>query len=59
MDPTETLNIMLDRAKVLLEMYDQEQDMPDEAHELAEAVQHLDEWLSKGGFLPSQWTPKT
>lgn len=25
------------------------------AHELADAVQALDEWLSKGGFLPADW----
>jgi hypothetical protein len=24
--------------------------------ELSEAVQDLDEWLSKGGFLPDTWT---
>lgn len=26
-----------------------------QAVELAEHVQALDEWISKGGFLPTQW----
>lgn len=26
------------------------------AYELAELVEALDEWLTKGGFLPTRWT---
>jgi len=58
MDPTATLDIMLDRAKYLLELWDLQSDMPDEAHELEEAVINLHEWLEKGGFPPRQWEKK-
>lgn len=32
---------------------------PDDAYRLAELVQSLDEWLSRGGFLPGAWSPAT
>lgn len=53
MDPTETL------AKI--RSLQQELDSADIAvvwdltPELSEAVKNLDEWISKGGFLPTQW----
>lgn len=31
----------------------------DEAIELAEKFQGLDEWLSRGGFLPAAWRSTT
>jgi len=30
---------------------------PWQAHELAEHVQALDAWITKGGFLPKDWQP--
>lgn len=31
---------------------------PNAAERLAELVQALDAWISKGGFLPRDWQPK-
>lgn len=31
---------------------------PDEWGQLADAVEALDDWLSKGGFLPAEWEMK-
>lgn len=57
MDPNATLAVMLDRAEVILADDREPEDggPSHEAIELAEAVQNLSEWLSKGGFLPSAW----
>lgn len=59
MDPQATLNIMLDRARAVLEWCDENEDasegIEDDARELAEAVEALDAWISKGGFLPAAW----
>lgn len=61
MDPNETLRIMLEKAASILKAIDT-LNMPaddvylaDDASELSEAVQNLNEWLAKGGFLPSKW----
>lgn len=56
MDPNATLAVMLDRAEALIASADAGGEVDDEAHELAEATISLHEWLSKGGFLPRQWT---
>jgi hypothetical protein len=62
MDPNQTLAELLAIANGL---YDADTDNMDanalrEIAEhgcmLAEYVKNLDEWLTKGGFLPSQWT---
>ncbi len=29
------------------------------AQDLAEQFEALDQWLSNGGFLPSEWQPRT
>lgn len=29
----------------------------DDGRELAEVVRGLDEWITKGGFLPAEWAP--
>lgn len=50
MDPNETLNTI--RAEVHEILFGDKPD-PDA---LAEAVNNLDEWLSRGGFLPNEWT---
>lgn len=47
MDPDITLTRIRLLAEAMLEI--------DEAHALAEMVQDLDEWLSSGGFKPSDW----
>jgi hypothetical protein len=47
MDP----NATLEQIRVLLVFGDNEA----VADELAELVSSLDEWLSKGGFLPQEW----
>lgn len=31
---------------------------PADAHELAELVDGLDQWLSRGGFLPDAWAKR-
>jgi len=54
MDPNEALERLLSTARCILggeagDMFDESAD------ELAEQVLALDEWLRKGGFLPSAW----
>jgi hypothetical protein len=61
MDPNETLGIMLDRARSILDLRDEcpeDDPMADEAVELAEACLALDLWLTRGGFLPRAWERK-
>lgn len=63
MDPNENLKEQREIAKEILEArYDQEMTMEawyrsfeSSTHRLAELSQALDEWLVKGGFLPSDW----
>lgn len=50
MDPNETLRII--RAQVGMILDENDGNSPEA---LAEAVRDLDGWLSKGGFLPSEW----
>jgi hypothetical protein len=54
MDPNETLRLL--RANVA-----REQDGRDGSHaeEICEYFQALDEWISKGGFLPAEWVSET
>lgn len=61
MDPNEALRVMrmftrqiLDRADSLETANDYERQALD-GESLAEHVQALDEWLSNGGFLPTDW----
>lgn len=51
MDPTANLAMQRSLAKLIIA------DDANYAHaaELAEHVEALDEWISNGGFLPSQW----
>lgn len=53
MDPNEVLKWARESVKKILE--DEYQD--EIANELAEQFRSLDEWLSKGGFLPKDWQP--
>jgi hypothetical protein len=52
MDPNATLTKLRDYAVIVLLNDDIEST---EAVEIAEAIEALDGWLSKGGFLPSDW----
>lgn len=52
MDPNEALRVVREAARRLLDEYDAEA-----AYELAERFVALDEWLTRGGFLPAVWWP--
>jgi hypothetical protein len=56
MDPNEALETMRKCAASITRMVDRgaEPDA-DDATELAESLKALDEWLSRGGFLPAAW----
>lgn len=56
MDPNEALKtIRTFTENIGLLDYDNPREIRDALLELAEAVAGLDEWLSKGGFLPDAW----
>lgn len=52
MDPDEALRVAREAAAAVIK-YGNGASLS--AHELAEAFQALDEWLTKGGFAPSDW----
>ena len=52
MDPNETLRLMRERIE---EWNNGEVDHMDE---VGEWFEQLDDWISNGGFLPSDWQPK-
>jgi hypothetical protein len=52
MDPNTILDRILELADIQLKVTDLDDF---ETEELAEAVQNLHEWLSRGGFLPKAW----
>jgi hypothetical protein len=52
MDPNETLKRMLYLAAVLQDQGDPD---PEIGAELATLVQAMNDWLSRGGFLPAAW----
>lgn len=58
MDP----NACLARIRILQTLIESGPQDPDSMHyhanELSEAMQDMDEWLSKGGFLPDAWDSK-
>lgn len=49
MDPDEALKLLQGLARRL------EDDVDEEAREMAERFIALDDWLSQGGFLPREW----
>jgi hypothetical protein len=55
MDPNETLRLLRERAANVIRQADEGLDNPEACFDLAEAFQNLDEWISKGGFLPDAW----
>lgn len=62
MDPDEALKKAREAAKGVIEGLSYEHrgqpSVEDYAGVLAEAFEALDEWLSKGGFLPDDWRRK-
>ena len=54
MDPNETLRVIRERYNSLLA--DPDGFSLADAHELSEHIKSLDEWILKGGFLPSEWS---
>jgi hypothetical protein len=63
MDPNATLAAIRRLSKMLIRQAEEnrvnyapaQDDLLDTASTLAENCQNLDEWLMKGGFLPSDW----
>lgn len=59
MDPDMTLRLMRDYIRRVRDSVQGEGTDPDilriEADQLAEYADALDQWLSKGGFLPKDW----
>lgn len=57
MDPNSNLAEQLRIARDILHAFDRELPWDDaEVTRLAELVEALDGWLSKGGFLPEAWS---
>lgn len=57
MDPDETLRII--RLTIAQMRVDDEAGVPEfkqHARDLAEHIEALDEWMSKGGFKPKEWS---
>lgn len=52
MDPEQALENMRTAAGNLAD----DDTLPEDVTLLVESVQALDEWLSKGGFLPADWS---
>lgn len=55
MDPDSNLENQIDIANDILNGNVEEEDLADDAAALAELVVALDEWLRRGGALPSSW----
>jgi hypothetical protein len=58
MDPNQNLKQQRELAAQIIRLRDKDaphDQIADVADELAELVQALDGWLSRGGFLPSEW----
>jgi hypothetical protein len=57
MDPTVTLTLIRSMIAEIDGAHSDEKLAP-LACDLAELVTDLDEWLTRGGFLPAQWRPQ-
>lgn len=55
MDPNATLREMLELSAELLRDADTIDDALGKAERLAELTIALDQWIVRGGFLPSKW----
>jgi len=59
MDPNANLKELLELAQEIREAYDADETISEaDSARLAELVEALDGWLSKGGFLPGKWERK-
>lgn len=58
MDPNATLRRIRELVKELQEPEGDGYDTDTLTEELTELVSSLDNWLTKGGFLPKQWERK-
>ena len=58
MDADEALKRIREKVVAVLISRDNETLLNDEAGELAELVEGLDTWITKGGFLPAEWQRK-
>jgi hypothetical protein len=57
MDPTANLREQLEIVRAMLDLESEHVDTS-QAVRLAELVEALNGWLSRGGFLPLQWRAK-
>lgn len=55
MDPNKTLEQMRADMVSLGTLQDDSSELLDRLLDIAEAAQALDEWLTHGGFLPTEW----
>lgn len=58
MDPNETLKLLHETASDIFEAVDRGcsfADLTEEAETMATLFNSLDEWIRKGGFLPTPW----
>lgn len=55
MDPDEALRELRLQAAAVTDLVDADQDVPEGLVAMAERFRTLDEWLSRGGFLPRDW----
>ena len=56
MDPNQTLQELMDTAERVIHHYDEEVEIDEEdSHTLAYGIMALNEWFTKGGFLPDEW----
>lgn len=67
MDPAECLTRIKTRVAQIRAFQEEEatnwrrgipEDIADVAQELVDDVENLDQWLTKGGFVPNQWKPR-
>ena len=59
MDPNANLAEQLDSAKAILAAEDLDSDALTDITRLSELVIALDDWIKKGGFLPTDWNFKS
>lgn len=59
MDPDANLVEQRELAAKLVEADETSPGFAEDARRLAELVEALDEWISRGGFLPARWNPNS
>lgn len=58
MDPDEALKKVREALVLYSRRYKDKGTGLSEADDLADAFESLDDWVSRGGFLPKDWQPK-